>query len=148
MVNPQILTDESKINETMQSAGDSLITRAHHFLQQGSNWRILSVNFQYIDILLYKPLEASSYFELPPELQHSRKGLVNIIVYCLLYHLHQNKIIKDPERVSKYKQYENTVDFSDIDFPVANADIHKIERKNNIAVNVLAMKAKPHFLFI
>ena len=139
----------------MQSAGDSLITRAHHFLQQGSNWRILSVNFQYIDILLYKPLEASSYIELPPELQHSRKGLVNIknedqkcFVYCLLYHLHQDKIIKDPERVSKYKQYENTVDFSNIDFPVANADIHKIERKNNIAVNVLAMKAKPHFLFI
>ena len=32
---PQILTDESQIDQTMQLAGDTLITRAHHFLRQG-----------------------------------------------------------------------------------------------------------------
>ena len=75
---PQVLTNESQIDETMQLAGDSLSTRAHHFLRQGSNWRVRSINFQYIDILVYKPLEASSYIKLPPELQNARKGLINI----------------------------------------------------------------------
>ena len=104
----------------MQSAGDSLMTRAHHFLRQGNNWQIISVNSQYIDILVYKPLEGSSYIELPKESHNSKKGLVNInnedqkcLIYCLLYHLHQDEIKKDPQRVSKYKQYENTVDFSE-----------------------------------
>ena len=149
---PQVLTNESQIDETMQLAGDSLSTRAHHFLRKGSNWRIKSINFQHIDILVYKPLEASSYIELPPELQHARKGLINIknedqkcFLYCLLYHLNKDKIQKDPQHVSKYKQYENTVDFTGINFPVAISDIPKIEKNNNISVNVFGYESKSTF---
>ena len=149
---PQVLTNESQIDKTMQLAGDSLSTRAHHFLRQGSNWRVRSINFQYIDILVYKPLEASSYIKLPPELQNARKGLINIknkdqkcFLYCLLYHLNKDKIKKNPQRVSGYKQYENTVDFTGINFPVAIKDIPKIEENNNISVNVFGYESKSTF---
>ena len=150
---PQVLTNESQIDKTMQLAGDSLSTRAHHFLRQGSNWRVRSINFQYIDILVYKPLEASSYIKLPPELQNARKGLINIknedqkcFLYCLLYHLNKDKIKKkNPLRVSGYKQYENTVDFTGINFPVAIKDIPKIEESNNISVNVFGYESKSTF---
>ena len=146
---PQILTDESQIDKTMQLAGDTLITRAHHFLRQGSNWQILSVNFQYIDILLYNPLEGSSYIELPKELQNPRKGLINIknedkkcFLYCLLYHFHKDEMANNPQRVSKYKRYEGSaklcleaspkgsvsLNFNGINFPVAIKDIPKIEK--------------------
>ena len=98
--------------------------------------------------MVYKPLEASSYIELPLDLQHARKGLINIknedqncFLYCLLCHLHQDKIQKNPKRVSKYKQYENTVDFTDINFPVATSDIPKIQRNNNISVNVFGYES-------
>ena len=64
---PQVLTDESQINETMQVAGDNLITRAHHFLRQGSNWQILS-------ILLYNPLTGSCYIALPKEYDTLERG--------------------------------------------------------------------------
>ena len=149
---PQVLTNESQIDKTMQLAGDSLSTRAHHFLRQGSNWRVRSINFQYIDILVYKPLEASSYIKLPPELQNARKGLINIknedqkcFLYCLIYHLNKDKIKKNPQRVSGYKQYENTVDFTGINFPVAIKDIPKIEENNNISVNVFGYESKSTF---
>ena len=149
---PQILTDESQINQTMQLAGDTLITRAHHFLRQGSNWQILSVNFQYIDILLYNPLAGSSYFELPKELQQPRKGLLNIknadqkcFLYCLLYHFHKDEMTNNPQRVSKYKKYESSLNFNGINFPVAIKDIPKIEKMNNISVNVFGYENKRTF---
>ena len=147
----------------MQLAGDTLITRAHDFLRQGSNWQILSVNFQYIDILLYNPLEGSSYIELPKELQNPKKGLINIKnedqkCFFFLYHLHIDEITDHPERVSKYKKYDGSVsasercpkgsakpcltpkaqgslNFNGINFPVAIKDIPKIEKMNNISVN-------------
>ena len=151
---PQILTDESQIDKTMQLAGDTLITRAHNFLRQGSNWQILSVNFQYIDILLYNPLEGSSYIELSKELQNPRKGLINIknedqkcFLYCLLYHFHKDEMANNPQRVSKYKRYEGSVslNFNGINFPVAIKDIPKIEKMNNISVNVFGYESKRTF---
>ena len=149
---PQILTDESQIDKTMQLAGDTLITRAHHFLRQGSNWQILSVNFQYIDILLYNPLEGSSYIELPQELQNPRKGLINIknedkkcFLYCLLYHFHKDEMTNNPQRVSQYKKYEGQLNFNGINFPVAIKDIPKIEKMNNISVNVFGYESKRTF---
>ena len=146
----------------MQLAGDTLITRAHHFLRQGSNWQILSVNFQYIDILLYNPLEGSSYIELPKELQNPRKGLINIknedkkcFLYCLLYHFHKDEMTNNPQRVSKYKRYEGSakpcpkgsgpLNFNGINFPVAIKDIPKIEKMNNISVNVFGYESKRTF---
>ena len=79
-------------------------------------------------------------------------GLINIknedqkcFTYCLLYHLNQNKIKNNPQRVSNYKQYENTVDFTGIEFPVSIKDIPKIEKMNNIAVNVFGYENKSTF---
>ena len=156
---PQILTDESQIDKTMQLAGDTLITRAHHFLRQGSNWQILSVNFQYIDILLYNPLEGSSYIELPKELQNPRKGLINMknedqkcFLYCLLYHFHKDEMTNNPQRVCKYKRYEGSalgpLNFNGINFPVAIKDIPKIEKIIILVSMFLVMKAKEHSLYI
>ena len=149
---PQILTDESQIDKTMQLAGDTLITRAHHFLRQGSNWQILSVNFQYIDILLYNPLEGSSYIELPQELQNPRKRLINIknedqkcFLYCLLYHFHRDEMTNNPQRVSQYKKYEGSLNFNGINLPVAIKDIPKIEKMNNISINVFGYESKRTF---
>ena len=42
---PQILTDESQINQTMQLAGDTLITRAHHFLKQ--SWKLANIKCKF-----------------------------------------------------------------------------------------------------
>ena len=47
-------------------------------LGKGSGWITDSVTDHNISILKYNPLVGSSYIKLPKELNHSRKGLINI----------------------------------------------------------------------
>ena len=48
-------------------------------------------------------------------------------MYCVLYHLHKDKIIKDAYRESKYKPYLNDFNWSKISFPVKVNEISKVE---------------------
>lgn len=44
----------------------------------GSGWRIESVDHHYLNIVEYFPLSGEPYIKLPPELQKSAKGLINL----------------------------------------------------------------------
>ena len=48
------------------------------WINNGSGWIIESVEFQYINISIYRPLSGSSYMDLPVELRSPRKRLINI----------------------------------------------------------------------
>ena len=48
------------------------------WVSEGSGWVIDSINNHYINVTTYKPLNGSSYIELPIKLQNSAKGLINI----------------------------------------------------------------------
>lgn len=39
-------------------------------------------------------------------------------MYCHLYHLCKDEIKNNPQRVSKYKKYLNTLNYENIEFPV------------------------------
>ena len=123
------------------------------FSASGASSLVISkINTQYIDIIEYKPLKGSSYIKLPKALKNPKMGLINIknedqkcFAYCLIYHLNQSKIKNNPQRVSIYKQYENTVDFTGIEFPVSIKDIPKIEKMNNISINVFGYEINSTF---
>ena len=48
------------------------------WINEGSGWIVESIESQYINISTYRPLSGSSYIDLPIELKHPRKGLINI----------------------------------------------------------------------
>ena len=48
------------------------------WINNGSGWIIESIESQYINISTYRPQAGSSYVDLPIELKHPRKRLVNI----------------------------------------------------------------------
>ena len=80
------------------------------------------------------------------------KGLINIqnedekcFMYCHLYYLHKDKIKTKPQRVSKYKNYLGTVDYTDIEFPVKINQYNKIEKMNSIRINVFGYENKNVF---
>ena len=52
--------------------------RIDAWINKGSGWIIESVESQYINISTYWLLIGSSYIDLPTELKHPRKGLINI----------------------------------------------------------------------
>ena len=53
-----------------------------------------------------------------------------------MYHIHQDKISKDAQRVSKYTPYLNDYDWSKIKFPVPYEHMYKVEELIDYGINV------------
>ena len=74
----EIIINESDINYVLQSIYIAIITNIQKSLGKGSGWIIDSVIDHNIHISKYNPLAGNSYTELPKELSHQRKGMINI----------------------------------------------------------------------
>ena len=109
--------------------------------QVGSGWVFSKILYFEIRTAPYDPLAGSSYIDLPPYLKN-KKAIINVknedqqcFKWALLSALHP--VDRDAERVSKYKQYDNELNFEGIQFPVDVKKIPKFERQNNISVNLV-----------
>ena len=107
--------------------------RIDNWINQGSGWIIEEIHNQYLNISSYSPLIGNTYIELPNELKHSKKGLINIqnddnkcFLWCHVKHL--NLIDKNPQRITKReKEFVNNLNYKDIDVPISKKDYCKIE---------------------
>ena len=85
----------------------TIITNIKKSLGKGSDWIIDSIIYYTISISKYNPLAGSSYIKLPRELDHPKKGLINIqniddnecFQWCLLRYL--NPADYYPRRIKK-----------------------------------------------
>ena len=83
---------------------------------------------------------------LPAELKSPRKGLISIknkdqncFLWCHVRHV--NSLKEHPERITKKdKKIGEKLDYDGTDFPVRENDFVKIEKKNNICINVFCYK--------
>ena len=90
-----------------QSIYTTIITNIQKSLGEGSGWIIDSVIDHTFIISKYNPLNGSSYIKLPKELDHPRKGLINIqniddnecFERCLVRYL--NPADHHPARITK-----------------------------------------------
>ena len=83
-----------------------ILYRVDAWINRGSGWIIESIESQYINISTYRPLVGSSYIDLPIELKHPRKGLINIknndqkcFLWCRVRHVNPAK--DHPGRIKK-----------------------------------------------
>ena len=124
-------------------------------LEKGLGWIINSLIDHNISISKYNSLAGGSCIKLPKELEHPRKGLVNIqniddngfFKWCLVRHLnsanhHSAKITKSDKDFAKKK------DFRYVKFSANIRDIHKMEKINSIRIVFLAMKINKNIQFI
>ena len=119
-----------------------VFNRIDNWISEGSGWIIESIHDEHVNISIYSPLSGNSYIELPNKLRNSKKGLINIkkienkcFLWCHIRHLNPLKI--HTERITKaYRKIVNDLDYVDIKFPVSNRDSRRIEKKNNICINV------------
>ena len=115
-----------------------------------SGWTVQSIESHNINIANYSPLKGSSFIELPPEINRS-KGLINIknkdnecFRWCHIRHL--NPQDKNPQRITKTdKNFIEQLDYSNIEFPVTVKQINKIEKQNNIRINLFGYEEKQKF---
>ena len=93
-------------------------------------------------MMIYIYIYGSSYIELPIELQNSAKGLINIknkdnecFRWRHVRHLNPQK--KDPQRTKKEdKRLIEGLNYEGIEFPVSQKHYNKVEKQNNITINV------------
>ena len=102
----------------------------------------------YLNVSSYSPLIGSTYIELPNELLHPTKGLINIqnddnkcFLRCHIRHL--NLIDKNPQRITKKdKELVSRLNYDKISFLVSKKDYCKIEVQNKICINVFCYENK------
>ena len=120
--------------------------RIDNWINEGSRWVVESINGEYVNISMYSPLIGSFFVELPHELKNPKKGLTNIknndnecFLWCHVRHL--NLIKKHLERIKKEdKRLANNLNYEGIEFPFSRKDYCKIEKQNNICINVFCYK--------
>ena len=145
---PQTIINNIETPEALQLSKQQILNMIAQWISEGSGWTIESVDNHYLNIVQYQPMKGSSYIKLPQELRNSAKGLINMknednecFRWCHIRHL--NPQDKNPQRIKKTdKEYINKLDYSGIEFPVTIKQYNKIEKQNEININVFGYENK------
>ena len=152
---PQTIINDLEIAESLQSSKQQILNFVAAWVSEGSGWSVKSVDAHYLNIVKYEPVKGSSYIQLPPEIRNSAKGLINLknednqcFRWCHIRHL--NPQAKDPQRIKKSdRQYVDNLNYNGIEFPVATKHYNKIEKQNEININVFGYENKqPYPIYI
>ena len=151
----QIIINDININEALQLNQQHILNIISIWISEGSGWVINNIDSYHINIVKYKPIKGSSYIQLPQELRNSAKGLINMknndnecFRWCHIRHL--NPQDKYPQRIKKGdKEYINKLNYTGIEFPVTIKEYNKIEKQNEININVFGYEEKqPYPIYI
>ena len=152
---PKTIINKTQITEELQTSKHEILNITAQWISEGSGWTIESVDNHYLNIVQYEPIKGSSYIELPEELKHHLKGLINLknkdnecFRWCHIRYLnHQDK---NPQRINKSdKEYISKLNYSNIKFPVELNQYNKIEKQNEININVFGYENKqPYPIYI
>ena len=97
-------TTKTVINSgfNLDKSFQEVLYRIDNWINEGSGWKIKSINGEYVNISKYSPLIGSSFVELLSELKNSKKGLINIKnndkKYFLWCHVRHLNLIKNTLR--------------------------------------------------
>ena len=136
------ITKPNDIEPELNMSRQEILNTIDKWVSEGSGWIIDRIDSHYINVTTYKPLNGSSYIELPTELRNSKKGLINMkkedeecFRWCHIRHL--NPQTKYPERIKKEdKKMINELNYDGIDFPLSQKHYNKVEKQNSIRINV------------
>ena len=151
----QTVLNNLEVTESLQLSKQQILNKIAQWVSERSGWTIQSVDNRYINIVKYKPTNGSSYIIPPEELQNSRKGLINMqnkdnecFRWCHIRYL--NPQDNHPERIkTSDKEYINKLDYNGIEFPVTTKQYNKIEKQNEININVFGYENKqPYPIFV
>ena len=71
------ITKASKIESEQSMSQQEILNAIDIWVSEGSGWTIDKIDSNYINIVVYQPLNGSNCIELPTELRNSNKGLIN-----------------------------------------------------------------------
>ena len=121
----KIVTKVNDLEPQLNMSRQEILNTIDKWVSEGSEWVIDRIDNHYINVTLYKPLNGSSYIELPTELRNPKKGLINkknkdaeCFRWCHIRHL--NPQTEHPERIKKEdKRSIEGLNYEGIEFPVS-----------------------------
>ena len=138
----KIVTKVDDLEPELNMSRQEILNMIDKWVSEGSGWVIDRIDSHHINVTLYKPLNGSSYIELPTELRNPKKGLIKIknkdaecFRWCHIGHLNPQE--KDPQRIKKEeKKMINELNYEGIESPVSQKHYNKVEKRNSIGINV------------
>ncbi|KAK3791050.1 hypothetical protein RRG08_010454 [Elysia crispata] len=135
----EAVLQKSEITTALQQAFPRLLETLEKWTQRGSGWAVVQVHTLWLDIARYQPLRGGSYIPLPAAVKN-KKAVVNVKNmddHCLRWALRSAlfQAAENPHRPTKYPTADG-LDFTGIDAPTPISQIGKVERQNNLAINV------------
>ena len=135
----EAVLQKNEIKAALEESFPRLQEILEKMTQRGSGWAVVQVRTLWLDIARYQPLRGGSYIPLPPELK-SKKAVVNVKNmddHCLRWALRSAlfQATENPHRPANYPTADG-LDFTGIDAPTAISQIGKVERQNDLAINV------------
>ena len=139
---PFTVINSDQISESIDNAIEKILELIAGWLSEGSGWVFELVLSHNINIVSYFPLRGTSYIKLPEELRHPMKTLVNpknednrCFLWCHNRYLNPLKV--HPERITKAdRESVKKLDYTGVTFPVTLSNMKKIEKQNQININV------------
>ena len=136
------VTTASDIEHELIMSRQEIMNVIEKWVSEGSGWIINHIDSHYINVTTYKPLHGSSYIELPTELRNPKIGSINIknkddkcFRWCHIRHL--NPQTEHPERIKKEdKRSIEGLNYEGVEFPVSQKHYNKVEKQNDISINV------------
>ena len=136
------ITKVDDLEPELSMSRQEILNTIDKWVSEGSGWVIDRIDSPYLNVTLYKPLNGSSYIELPTDLRNTKKGLINIknednecFRRCHIRHLNPQE--KNPQRIKKEdKKMINELNYDGINFPLSQKHYNKVEKQNSIRINV------------
>ena len=136
------ILDNDDIIEALDKAAEEINNKIAEWLSEGSGWIIVEILSHFVNIVKYLPLRGSSYIPSPEAVRNSMCGLINLknkddkcLLWCLVRYFNPRKV--HPERITKDDmEFAKRLNFRGITYPVTRNQINRIEKQNNININL------------
>ena len=138
----RVLLQSTNIDETLQLCKVKISDSIDAFMRKGSGWIFDGINDIELYVTEYRPI-GGCYIPLPPALKKKRclLNIKNSDNHCLKWALlgsFYRKSGRDDHsnRVSNYIEHSDKLNFDGVSWPCTISEIPKIEKLNNIRINV------------
>ena len=138
----QVILTQNNISTFYESLIDKFEAWIDEFQERGSGFVFRNIKSVKVKKYKYDYQKASSYIPL----QFKSINIINVqnkndnkcFLWSILSKLYPAS--RDKQRVTKYKEYENKINMKGIEYPVSIKDIPKVEKQNNLSINLFALE--------
>ena len=133
----EAILQNSQIEGALNKAFPTIQETLEKWTQRGSGWVVDRVEVLWLDIARYQPLRGGSYIPAAVRLKKAVVNVKNKDDHCLRWAL-RSALFPASDHVDRPSKYptDDCLSFEGIDAPTPISQIKRVERQNNLTINV------------